>query len=103
MPRKTTPRGEVDGTIPGVAMLVMADLSQGADATPMHESIVESASVTNPHQSAVRLWESTKDDFPGHTMTVLLNERARYLMTKGRMESMLRRKFTVDQYLKINS
>jgi len=104
MPEKTIARSDVDGTVPGVAMLVMANLSD-PDTKVLHETITEAvtadagAAFPNPHQSCERLWESTKGDWPGYSMTVMLNERARYLMTKGRMESIGVAEYTVDQYL----
>ncbi|MGV8846514.1 hypothetical protein [Tessaracoccus sp.] len=86
----------------------MANLSAGQDASPLHETVVERTDgaehvFANPHQTCVNLWESTKDDWPGYTMTVLLNERARFLMTKARMESMLGGKYTVQEYLEMSA
>lgn len=80
---------DVDGTVPGVAMLIAADLSKGEDAQPMISTFVESADCPDPAMRAERLWESIKGDWPGHTKTVMCNERARFLTANRRTESLL--------------
>jgi hypothetical protein len=80
---------DVDGTVPGVAMLVSADLSKGQDARPMHATWVEaSGDVTDPYHSLLALWESIKGDWPGHTYSIIQNHRSRYLMAQTRSRSM---------------
>lgn len=80
---------DVDGTVPGVAMLVTADLSLGWDAQPMHSVVVEEAGKDDPELRARRLWDSMKDDWPGHTMTVMCNPRAVYLMANRRTADLI--------------
>lgn len=75
---------DVDGTIPGVAMLITADLSKGEDAQPMHSVVIEEPGLDDPDLRARRLWASMIDDWPGHTMTVMLNPRATYLAANRR-------------------
>lgn len=92
MPTSTKPAkltlADVDGTRPGVAALLTIDLSQGWDAKAMHQVVAESPETPNPHRTAERLWESIKDDWPGWTHTVVVDERARFLMMDGRMQAM---------------
>lgn len=80
---------DVDGSVPGVAMLISADLSKGEDAQPMIATFVESADCPDPALRAEGLWESIKDDWPGHTRTVMCNERARYLLAQRRTKSQI--------------
>lgn len=80
---------DVDGTIPGVAMLVSVDLSLGEEAQPMHTVVVEEPGKADPELRARRLWEGIKDDWPGHTMTVMCNPRAAYLMANRRTADMI--------------
>lgn len=80
---------DVDGTIPGVAMLITTDLSLGEDAQPMHSVVIEEPGKDDPDLRARRLWESMKDDWPGHTMTVITNQRATYLAANRRTESLI--------------
>lgn len=91
MPTKTRKfrLADVDGTVPGVAMLVSADLSQGVDAQPMHTTWVEEPDDrTDPVAMVQGVWESVLDDWPGHSTGLLLNERARYLMAQRRNRQM---------------
>jgi hypothetical protein len=80
---------DVDGTVPGVAMLVSADLTLGEDAAPMHSVFVESERCPDPRQSCLNFWNSIRGDWPGHSISVIMNERARYLMYAARMTRML--------------
>lgn len=80
---------DVDGTVPGVAMLISVDLSKGEDAQPMHSVVVEEPGKADPALRASRLWESMKDDWPGHTMTVITNKRAAYLAANRRTQDMI--------------
>jgi hypothetical protein len=91
MPTKTRKfrQADVDGTVPGVAMLVSADLSQGENASPQHTVWVEApGDRADPVAMVQGLWESIKSDWPGHSTGLLLNERARYLMAQRRMREM---------------
>ena len=80
---------DVDGTMPGVAMLVTVDLSLGEEAEPMHTIVIEEPGKADPERRARRLWESIKDDWPDHTMTVMCNPRATYLMAQRRTAHMI--------------
>lgn len=80
---------DVDGTVPGVAMLVTVDLSLGEDAQPMHTVVIEEPDKADPELRARRLWESIKDDWPGHTMTIMCNPRAAYLTANRRTADMI--------------
>lgn len=80
---------DVDGTVPGVAMLVTADLSKGTDARPMHQTWVEKPDdQQDPYHSLLTLWGTIMGDWPGHTFTVIQNQRSRYLMAQTRNRAM---------------
>jgi hypothetical protein len=84
------PLRDVDGTVKGAAMLVTTDLSAGWDAQPMHTTFVEGEhGCVDPRRSCIDLWESIKNDWPGHSYGVVMNERARYLSAQGKIRRML--------------
>lgn len=94
-------RDEIDGTVKGRAVLLIVNIDDpNGRQGVMHDFLVEGEhGCTDPHLSADRLWEATKDDWPNHTHTILLNERARYLMAARRMKRLIDVDCTVDQYL----
>ena len=85
----TVTLADVDGTVPGVAMLISADLSQGEDAKPLISTIVEDADHPDPQLCAEGLWEGIKDDWPGWSMTIMCNERAKYLTANRRTRHLI--------------
>jgi len=97
MTTKKIRRSEVDGTVPGVALLVVADLAN-PDSKVFQDRFSEPESA-NPHAYAYALWNSVKEDFPNHDYSIVINERARYLMAANRVEALLGEPYTIEEYL----
>jgi len=97
MAKKSISRDQVDGTVPGRAVLVMADLV--GDGQVMQQVITESETIVDPYRSAERLYDSIKDDWPTYGYSIIVNERARYLMTRGRMKALVGIDMDLDDYL----
>jgi hypothetical protein len=98
---KKIPLSEVDGTVPGRAALVAINLEDPDTRSGfMHTIYVEGEGrCDDPHLWADGLRESTKRDWPGHTFTIVQNERARYLMTARRMREMGMGEYAPQDYL----
>jgi hypothetical protein len=90
MTKKEVALHEVDGTIPGRAALVVVNLDDIESRNGLMQTLyVEGeGGCDDPQLWAEGLRESTKDDWPEHTFTIVLNERARYLMAARRTRDM---------------
>jgi len=92
MPKKSFRLADVDGTVPGVAIMTIVSIDP---ATPEDkillsvDRIIEADDRPNPGQFANALWESTKGDWPKHKATFALNERATYLLMNSRNNAIL--------------
>jgi hypothetical protein len=94
-------KSDVDGTVPGRAVLLIVNVDDpDGPQGVMHALFVEGEyNCTDPQLSAQGLWESTKGDWPNHTHSIALNERARYLMAARRFRAVTTRKYTVAEFL----
>lgn len=91
---------DVDGTIPGRAALVSINLDRMDDEGPMYAQFVEGEyDCTSPWHSAEGIWQSVKDDFPGHTKAIIVNERANYLRSARQLKEMFGFEETPEEYL----
>lgn len=100
---------DVDGAIPGRAALVSIKLGQPGEEmeSPQYSPFVEGEyNCSDPRLSARALWESIKDDFPGHSMAIIANPRADYLSWVRKLKSvgMSEYDLTPQEYLRsVNS
>lgn len=84
---------DVDGTVPGVAVLLVINV----DPTAPEDKLVLSVdrfdeNDDSPYDPALRaegLWESVKKDWPGYVHKIALNERATFLVANRRTEDMI--------------
>lgn len=92
---------DVDGTVPGRAALIIVNLDDIDSRTGMMQNLfVEGEyNCTDPHLSCQALWESTKDDWPNHQMTIVQNPRAHYLMAARNMRGMGFGKYRPQDFL----
>lgn len=99
--KKKISLSDVDGTVPGRAALIMINLENPDEHSGfMYQLFVESRGMNvDPHVAAQALWESIKVDGPNHSHTIVLNERARYLMAARRMRELTGGDFSPEDYL----
>lgn len=90
---------DVDGSTPGVAVLVVVNMVD-ENPNPQWSRFVEGErGCADPHLSATRLLNGIRDDFPGCEYTVVVNERARYLMAARRMHGLLGEMYGPAEYV----
>lgn len=98
---------DVDGTIPGRAVLIIVDLDDPyATNSLMREDFVEGKyGCTDPVDSCHRLWNGTKMDWPGYSHTVIATPRASYLNWQWLMRENLgiTEHISPEDYLKIET
>lgn len=87
---KRVSKRDIDGTIEGVcvSVIVRLDPDEGVEPLVSVDRYLEGRH-PDPELTAERVWQSIRDDWPGCAHTVALNERARYLMAKRRVEQIL--------------
>lgn len=89
---------DVDGTIPGRAILVSLKLDY--DTNPYFDVNVEGQhGCTDPFATCERTLLAIGDDFPDHVHTMVGNERAKYLAWKRRLGSMFSGDHSPAEYL----
>ena len=93
----TITRTDIDGTTPGVAILVGAAYDDEKQFS-IDRYVEGENGGSNPYAAAERIRDSVADDFPDRGWKIIANPRARYLMTLGRMGQM-GLDWTVEQHL----
>jgi hypothetical protein len=92
MAKKTFRLADVDGTVPGVAIMTIVSIDPNTPEDKVLLSVdrfVEADDRPEPALNAEALWESTKGDWPKHQMTIAINERAKYLRMNRRQRALL--------------
>ena len=93
-------RSLVDGTVRGRAMVLSVHGFE-TDAPEVAWATFDEPQSSDPHASATRFVASfvqNGDDY-WDKYTIVLNERAKFLMAQGRMKSMFDIDYTLDDYL----
>lgn len=92
-------RTDIDGTVPGVAVSTIVSLDPEADRLLISVDRYVETDFPDPQLTAESIWASVKDDWPGCAHTVALNDRARYLMARRRVERLIGADYGIDEYL----
>lgn len=80
---------DIDGTTPGVTVLVHVNLNEAHAAGPQHIVFREGLNgCTNPQADAVAWWDAHAAELPGHRVEYIGNERAAYLNHAAIAETM---------------
>jgi hypothetical protein len=92
---------DVDGTVMGRAALVIINLDDpwGEKPHSMMRQDLDEEGFSNPRRSCWNVWETTKADWPSHTVTVVANPRADYLDWVVKMEHLGIEDNTPERYL----
>lgn len=86
---------DVDGTVPGVAVLLVVNVDPTCPEDKMLIAVdrfTEDDGADSPYDPVRRaegLWASTKQDWPGHVHKIAHNERAGFLAANRRTEDLI--------------
>ncbi len=92
---------DVDGTIPGRAVLVVLDLTDPASQT-VQTDFTEGRDGEDPTAAARSLQKAVRAQMPDCAVAILCNPRAKYIEWKLGMRSWGRNDFEPERYLEIH-
>lgn len=90
---------DVDGTVPGKAMLMSVKLDEDEPGQMCTIFVEEPDAPADPWTWAEGLMRGIEDDWPDHEWAIVGNWRARYLRWAYTMQSVIPGEHTPDEYV----